>query len=116
MLRYAVVMALSGMMAAAGPALLASPQPDQVSSVRQVAYMDGYMQGSIVELNSDTITVKPMSKGNDTKVKVPSTAMVRVNGSMATFDDLRVGHLVTLMTETQDGVLVATMVEARSQM
>jgi len=116
MLRYAVVMALSGMLAATGPALLASPGGEPAGSIRQVAYMDGYMQGSIVEINSDTITVKPMSQGNDTKVKVPGTAMIRVNGRMATLDDLRVGHLVTLMTETQDGVLVATVVEATSQM
>lgn len=116
MLRYALALSFAGLVAAAAPAVEVVEAPRPMVDPAQVVPMEGYMQGTIVAVNSDSITLKPMSAGNEQKIKVPDTASIEVNGQMGSMDDLRVGQLASLMTEKQDGEIVASMIQARTQM
>ncbi len=118
MLRSTVVLLLSGLVAAAGPALLASPavQAHAAITERGVVNLEDHLQGTIVAVDSDTITVKTMTGDGEKKVKIPPEATVQVNGQMATIEDLRVGHLVNVMASGSGSELVAVFVDARSQM
>lgn len=70
-------------------------------------------QGTVVAVGTGTLTLTESKGKNQRTYAVASDAVITYAGQTCALTDVRVGDLVTVTTDTQEGKMVATTIKAR---
>jgi Cu/Ag efflux protein CusF len=70
-------------------------------------------QGKVVEVGAGKLTMTDTAGTNQHTHEVASTVVITCDGKPCGLDDLKVGDMVTVTTDTKDGKTMATKIEAK---
>jgi len=70
-------------------------------------------QGTVVAVGTGTLTMTERVGKNPHTYAVASDAVITYDGQMCALTDVRVGDMVTVTTDTQEGTTVATTIKVR---
>ena len=70
-------------------------------------------QGKVVEVGAGKLTMTDTAGTNQHTHEVASTVVITCDGKPCGLDDVKVGDMVTVTTDTKDGKPLATKIEAK---
>jgi Cu/Ag efflux protein CusF len=69
-------------------------------------------QGKVVEVGASKLTMTDMAGANQHTHEVASTVVITCDGEPCGLDEVKMGDMVTVTTDTKDGKPLATKIEA----
>src|SRR2546426_5876240 len=70
-------------------------------------------QGKVVEVGAGTLSMTDTAGTNQHTHEVAVNTIITCEGQPCGLDDVKVGDMVTVTTDTKDGKMVATKIEAK---